>query len=68
MMLEAKGRVLGDVERTVLAVKFPDDVAIGSVDLVNAAGVTGGDQIVSLGVFVDAVDVEVIPRVGTVIP
>lgn len=48
------------------AAKLPDDVACRAVDLENGGVVACGDQIVSVGILVDAVDVEVIPFVGRI--
>lgn len=63
VVLEAELGALGHFEVASVAVEAPDDGAICAVDLVNGTGVTGGDEVVALGVLVDAVDVEVVPCV-----
>lgn len=68
VVLEAELGVLGHLERAVLAVQLPDDFPARPVDLVDAARVARGDEIVAVGVLVDAVDVEVVPCVGAIVP
>jgi hypothetical protein len=34
---------------------------------VDGTGIAGGDQVVALCVFVDRVDVEVVPRIGRIV-
>ena len=67
MVLEAELGPLGHVKVGAVAVEPPDDGAVGAVDLVDGAGVAGGDEVVAVGILVDAVDVEVVPRVGGVV-
>ena len=43
------------------ATKLPQDCAVLTGDLVNGASVTCGDEVVTGSVFVDGVDVEVVP-------
>lgn len=65
IVLERKAHISRHREvGAMAAAKLPDDVACRAVDLENGGVVACGDQIVSVGVFVDAVDVEVIPCVG----
>lgn len=66
-MLEAKVDAVPELEGAVFAGKAPDNGPVGPVDLVDRASVAGGDEVVPVGVFVDAVDVEVVPSVGAVV-
>lgn len=67
VVLEAELGALGHLEVASVAVEAPDNGAICAVDLVNCAGVTGRDEVVTLGVLVDAVNVEVVPCVRGVV-
>lgn len=67
MVLEAEVHIGTESEIGLLAPESPDDLAGCSVDLVHRAGVAGGNEVVTFGVFVDGVDVEVIPGVGGVV-
>ncbi|KAH3662565.1 hypothetical protein OGAPHI_005817 [Ogataea philodendri] len=49
------------------ASQLPDNLACLSVDLVHRGGVSGREQVVSVLVLVDRVDMEVIPRIARVI-
>jgi vacuolar-type H+-ATPase subunit D/Vma8 len=46
---------------------YPDDLAIGPIDLVNCACVTSGDEIIPTSILVNAIDVIIIPSVGAVV-
>ena len=46
---------------------YPDDLAIGSIDLVDCACVAGGDEIVPISILINAVDVEVVPSIGAIV-
>ena len=46
---------------------YPDDLAIGPIDLVYRACVTSGDEIVPIGILVDTINVEVVPSIRTVV-
>ena len=48
------------------ATKLPEDGAVLAGDLIDGAGVAGGDEVVARGVFVNGIDVEVVPRLGGV--
>jgi hypothetical protein len=45
----------------------PNDLAVGPIDLVNCACVTSGDEVVPISVFVNTINVEVVPSIGTVV-
>jgi len=66
VVLEAELDALTELKVGFLAVEAPNDVAGGAVDLVDGAGVAGGYEVVTRGVFVNGVDVEVVPGVGGV--
>lgn len=67
VVLEAELGAVGHFEVAAVAVEAPDDATVGAVDLVHGAGVAGRDEVVALGIFVDAVDVEVVPRIRRVV-
>lgn len=67
MMLEAKRDVGTEFKIRTLPAQSPDDLARGPVDLVHRAGIARGDEVVAVAVFVDGVDVEVVPGVGGVV-
>lgn len=67
VVLEAEGRVGTEGEGRLLAVQPPQDLAGAAGDFVHRARVPRGDDVVAVGVFVDAVDVEVVPGVGRVV-
>jgi hypothetical protein len=67
VMLEGEFDLGTKSEVRVLAAQTPDYRARGAVDLVDCVGVPGGDQVGVMGVFVDAIYVEVIPGVRTVV-
>lgn len=67
MVLEAEVHIGTESEIGLLAPESPDDFAGCPVDFVDRAGVARGNEVVTLGVFVDGVDVEVIPGVGGVV-
>lgn len=46
---------------------YPDDLPIGPIDLVNCTCITSRDEIVPISILVNAVDVEVVPGIGTVV-
>ena len=62
-MLEAELDALTELKVGFLAVEAPNDVAGGAVDLADGAGVASGDEVVAQSVFVNGVDVEVVPGV-----
>lgn len=67
VMLEAELHVVAELEVGFCAAEAPDDFAGGAVDFVHGAGVARGDEVVALAVFVNGVDVEVVPGVGGVV-
>lgn len=67
MVLEAELHVVAELEVGLCAAEAPDDFAGGAVDFVYGAGVARGDEVVALAVFVDGVDVEVVPGIGGVV-
>jgi hypothetical protein len=46
---------------------YPDDLSVGSVDFVNGACIASGDEIVPINIFVDAIDMEVVPSIGAIV-
>jgi hypothetical protein len=66
-VLEAKLHVVTELKVGLCATKAPDYLAGCTVDLVYGAGVAGGNKVVTLGVLVDRVDVEVVPGVRRVV-
>ena len=66
MVLEAECDVGTKLKVGLQAAQAPDDLAGGAVDLVNGTGVASGDQVVTVGISVNGVDVEVVPRIGGV--
>ena len=66
-MLEAEVGVGTQLEIGPLASQTPDNLSCGTVNLVDGACVSRRDEIVSLAIFVDRVDVEVVPCVGRVV-
>lgn len=67
VVLEAKLGSVGHLEVRTVAVEAPDYGAVGTVDLVDGAGITSRNEVVALGIFVNAVDVEIVPRVGRIV-
>lgn len=67
VMLEAELDVGPKIEVGLDTTQAPDNLAGGAVDLVDCAGIASRDEIVTLGIFVDGVDVEVIPRIRRVV-
>ena len=64
--VEAIGEGEGGGGAVGFADKLPKDGAVLARDLVDGAGVAGGDEVVACGVFVNRVDVEVVPWLGGV--
>jgi hypothetical protein len=48
-------------------ITHPDDLSVRSVDFVNGTCIASGDEIIPLRIFVNAVDVEVVPGIGAVV-
>jgi hypothetical protein len=46
---------------------YPDDLAIGPIDLMDGACVTSGDEIVPIIILVNTIDMEVVPSIGAVV-
>lgn len=67
VVLKAESDVGAKVEGRVFAVETPDYGAVCAVYFVDGARVARGEQVVTVGVFVNAVDVEVVPCVGGVV-
>lgn len=67
MVLEAERDVGTEFKVRTLPAQSPDDLARGPVDLVHGAGVARGDEVVAVAIFVDGVDVEVVPGIGGVV-
>jgi hypothetical protein len=67
VMLEAKLAVVRHLEGRSLTIETPNDLARLAIDLVHGASITCRNQIVSVCVFVDAVDMEVVSRVRAVV-
>jgi hypothetical protein len=67
MVLKTKPRPIAMLEIRLLAVEPVDDLAGGTVDLVDGAGVASRDEVVARFVLVDAVDVEVVPGIAAVV-
>ena len=66
-MLEGELDILRYVEgRALQSTELPDNVACCTVDFEDGSVVASGDEVVSLVVFVYAVDVEVVPCFGGV--
>ena len=65
-MLESKSEVLASEVGWLFAktAQRPDHLACCSVDLIEGGVVASRDEIVSVGVLVNAVDVEIIPRIA----
>lgn len=59
-MLEGEIEV-GLSEGRLLATELPDDVTIRAGDFVDGAGMSGRDQVVSIGVLVNRIDVAEYP-------
>lgn len=53
MVLEAETDVGAQVKVGPQTTQAPDNLAGGPVDLVDGTGITGRDQIVALGIFVN---------------
>lgn len=66
-MLEGELDIGTESEVAVFSSETPDQRTSCGVDLVDGVGVAGGDEVGAGGVFVDGVDVEIIPGVGTVV-
>lgn len=66
-MLEAEGDIGTKLEVGSKAAQAPDNLAGGAVDLVDGAGIPSRDQVVASSIFVDRVDVEVVPCIRRVI-
>jgi hypothetical protein len=67
VVLEAELDVVAELKVGLCATETPDDLAGCTVDLVYGAGVAGGNKVVTLGVLVNRVDVEVVPGVRRVV-
>lgn len=67
VVLETELDVGAKVEVGPETAQTPDDLAGGAIDLVDCTGVAGRDQIVAVGVFVDGVDMEVVPCIGRIV-
>lgn len=67
MVLEAEVSVGTQLEIRPLASQTPDNLSCGTINLVDGACVSRRDEIVSLAIFVDRVDVEVVPCVRGVV-
>lgn len=67
MMLEAKRDIGTEFKVRTLPAQSPDDLAGRPVDFVHRTGIARGDEVVAIAVFVDGVDVEVVPGVGGVV-
>jgi hypothetical protein len=63
MMLEAELHVGSKIEIRLHTTETPDDFAGGAIDLMDGTGIPSGNEVVAFGVFVDRIDVEVIPRI-----
>lgn len=63
MMLETEFDAFAELERATLPIQPPDDAAVASIDLVHAACVSGRDHVIAIAVFVDTIDVKVVPRI-----
>lgn len=46
----------------------PDNLAGGAIDLVDCTGITGRDQVVTIGILVNRVDMEVVPCIRRIVP
>src|SRR5215212_907307 len=64
VMLEGSHGARTHLEVALFPAELPDDLARLSVDLVNSAGITGGDEQVFLIVYIYGVDVEVVKGLG----
>ena len=67
MVLEAKRGVGTEFKIRTLPAQSPDDLARCTVDFVHGAGIARRDEVVAIAVFVNGVDVEVVPGVGGVV-
>lgn len=74
LVAEARVVLVGEIQAVgegeggggIGAAELPEDGTIGAGDFVDGGGVAGGDEVVAGVVFVDRVDVEVVPREGGV--
>jgi hypothetical protein len=62
-VLESEDNTLAELEVSRFATELPNDLASFSIDLVSGVNISCGDEIVALVVFVNRVDVKVIPCV-----
>lgn len=68
VVLEGEFDVRAEFEARRFAAELPYNGACGAVDLVEGVDVASGDQIrIGGGVFVDRVDVKVVPGIGAVV-
>lgn len=66
-MLEAELDVGPKIEVRLDATQAPDNLAGGTVDFVDCAGIASRNEIIALGIFVHGIDVEVIPCIRRVV-
>ena len=64
--VKAPGEGEGGAGHVGLAPELPQDRPVLAGDLVDGGGVAGGDEVVAGRVFVNGIDVEVVPGVGGV--
>lgn len=64
VMLEAKLDVGTQLKVRAETTQPPDDLTGGTIDLVNCASIPRGNQVITLGILVHGVDMEVVPCVG----
>jgi hypothetical protein len=61
VMLKAELGTLCHLEVASVAIETPNDGPVRSIDFMHSASITSGDEIVSFGVLVYTVDMEVVP-------
>ena len=67
VVLEAELCVIGYVEIALLSIETPDNGAVRPVYLMYGTGIPSRYEVVAVSIFVDAIDVKVVPCIGTVV-
>lgn len=67
VMLETELDVGTEVKVGPKTTQTPDDLAGSAIDLVDCTGITGRDQIVTIGILVNRVDMEVVPCIRRIV-